>query len=249
MGNEDDFVGSIGEHAADHRISFGEVDADEATFAGGVGVGGQGGLLNLAGLGGHDQEVVFVELGMREHGRDLFAFIEGEERFDGLAFGDAAAFGDLVDLFGHTLAVGGDEQDIVVGLGSEEMLHKILFVSIGADDAFAAAFLRAEIGHAGAFDEPEVRDCDDHAFIRDDIFHPEFANGVADFGFTRGGVFLPGGDELFFDDVEEETLGSEDGAESFDELHESLVFFFDLFAFESGELVETKLENGVGLFL
>ena len=41
----------------------------------------------------------------------------------------------------------------------------------------------------------------------------------------------------------------EDGTELFDQGHESEVFFFDLTSLEAGELVETQLEDGVGLYL
>ena len=44
-----------------------------------------------------------------------------------------------------------------------------------ADDALAAAALRAKRAHRGAFDEAAVRDADDAAFVGDQILHVDLA--------------------------------------------------------------------------
>ena len=62
------------------------------------------------------------------------------------------------------------------------MLDEIAFFLLGrafarghADHAFAAAALRAKCADRGAFDKPAVRDADDAAFVRDEIFHVDLA--------------------------------------------------------------------------
>ena len=62
------------------------------------------------------------------------------------------------------------------------MLDEILVVSVCADDAFAAAFLRTVVDDWSAFDETEMRNRDDAALVGDDIFHAEFAESGGDFG-------------------------------------------------------------------
>lgn len=247
--NEDEFVVAGGEHAADHGVTFGEVDTDEAGLARGVGVVGERGLLNGAGLGRHDEVAVGDEVGHGEHGGDLFAFVEGEEGFDGFALGGAVALGDVVNFLRHALAVAGDEEDVVVGGGGEEVLHKILFVGFGTDDALAAAFLGAVVGDGGAFDEAEVGDGDDAAFVGDDVFHAEFAGGGDDLGFALVAVFVLHGEELGLDDFHQAGVGLEDLAEVGDQVLKFEVFGFDLAALQAGELVEAEFEDGVGLAL
>ena len=79
VGDEDEFVVARGDDTADEVVTLGEVDADEAGLAGGVGVVGEGGLFDDALLGRHDEVAVAGELLEAEHGGDLFAFVESEE--------------------------------------------------------------------------------------------------------------------------------------------------------------------------
>ncbi len=130
-----------------------------------------------------------------------------------------------------------------MGLGGEEMFYEIFIVGVGSDDAFTAAFLGAEVSDAGAFDEAEVGDGDHHALVGDDVFHAEFADGVTDLGFAGGGEFGAGFGEFFLNQVQQDTFGTEDGAEFLNEDHEATVFFFDLVALEPRELVEAQFDD------
>ena len=64
----------------------------------------------------------------------------------------------------------------------EEMLDEIALFFLGrafarghADDAFAAASLRAKRADRGALDEAAVGDADDAAFVGDEILHVDLA--------------------------------------------------------------------------
>ena len=64
----------------------------------------------------------------------------------------------------------------------EEVLDEIAFVLLGrafarghADDAFAAAALRAVGADGGALDEAVVRERDDDAFVGDEVFDGDLA--------------------------------------------------------------------------
>jgi hypothetical protein len=238
-----------GEHGADDAVALGEVDADEAALAGAVGVVGERALLDDAALGGHDEEAVLGEVLHAKHGGDLFALGEPEEGGDGLALRGAGALGDVVDLLRMALADAGEEEDVVVRRGGEEVLHEVLLVGLGADDALAAALLRAVVGDGGALDEAEVGDGDDAALVGDDVLHAELAGGADDLGAAGRGVFRLHLAKLLLDQGHEHGLGLEDRAELRDELHQGEVFGLDLAALETGELVEAKLEDGVGLAL
>ncbi len=59
-----------------------------------------------------------------------------------------------------------------------------------ADDAFAAAPLRAIFADVGALDQAGVGDGDDDTFVGDQVFDRDFALVGNDLGHTRRGVFL-----------------------------------------------------------
>jgi hypothetical protein len=111
-----------------------------------------------------------------------------QEGGDGLALRGAGALGHVVHLLRMALADVREEQDVVVRAGGEEPLHEVVLVRLGADDALAAAFLRAVVGDGGALDEAEVGDGDDAALVRDDVLHAELAERADDLGAARRGV-------------------------------------------------------------
>jgi hypothetical protein len=59
--------------------------------------------------------------------------------------------------------------------GEEPFSTKVVLVGLGADDALAAAFLRAVFGDGCALDEAEVGDGDDATLVGDDVLHAELA--------------------------------------------------------------------------
>ena len=116
-------------------------------------------------LRGHDEVVLVGEVLHADHGGDLLALGEAQEAGDRLALGGAGALGDVVDLLGVALAGAGQEEDVVVRRGGEEVLDEILLVGLGADDALAAALLGAVVGDGRALDEALVGDGDDAALV------------------------------------------------------------------------------------
>jgi hypothetical protein len=142
---------------------------------------------------------------------------EAEEGRDGLALGGAGALGDVVDLLRVALAGAREEEDVVVRRGGEEVLDEVVLVGLGADDALAAAFLRAVFGDGRALDEAEVGDGDDAALVGDDVLHAELALGVDDLGAAGRGVLCLHLEQLLLDQGEELGLGVEDAAELLDQ--------------------------------
>ena len=105
-----------------------------------------------------------------------------EQIRDGAAFGGAAHFRNFVNFLDVGAARFGEEHQVIVRGRGEEMLDEIAFLFLGrafarrhADDAFAAAPLRAERADRGALDESAVRDADDAALVGDEILHVDLA--------------------------------------------------------------------------
>lgn len=249
MGDEDDFVMSVGEADADEFVSLFDFDGDDAASAE-VCVFGEVGFFDDAGGGSHDEVFLVAEVFDADEGGDFFAGLHFEDVGEGFAFCGASHFGDFVDFFDVDAAGVGEEHEVVVCGGGEKMFDEIrrlsrfggVAVAVGffgdhADDAFAAAALSAVAADGGAFDVAGVGDGDDAAFVGDEVFDVDFAFVGDDLGAAGVGVFFFNFLEFFFDDVEDFFLAGEDAAKFFDELDDFEIFLFDFVAFESGELV------------
>ncbi len=112
-------------------------------------------------------------------------------------------------------------------------LFRRAFARGHADDAFAAAALRAESADRGAFDETAVGDADDAALVRDEILHVDLAFIGNELGQTRGGVLVADLAQLFLDDLKDAHLFRENVAQVLDRFDERFVFVDDLFALQS----------------
>ena len=127
------------------------------------------------------------------------------------------------------------------------MLDEVLFALFHADDALAAAALRAVGADGGALDVALVRDGDDAGFVGDEVFDVDLALVGHDVGAARVAVLLFDFEQLGLHDAHELLLAGEQALEVLDALDEFEVFLLDLVAFEAGELVEAHLEDGVAL--
>ena len=138
----------------------------------------------------------------------------------------------------------------------EEMLDEIALFFLRRplarrhpDHALTAAALRAECAHRRAFDETAVGDADDAAFVGDEIFHVDLAFIDRELSQTRRPMFIPQFAQLFFDNGENALLFGQNVAQVLDRLDQVLVFVVDLVPLEAGQLIQTKIENLVGLVL
>src|ERR1017187_4549014 len=169
VADEHDLVLPGREDASDQGVALLELDAAEAALAGGVRVVGEVRLLGDPGLRRHDDMERAREVLHAEHGRDLLPLGQPQEARDRLALGGAGPLGHVVDLLGVALPRVREEQDVVVGARREQVLDEILVVCLRPDDALAAAPLGAVVGDSCALDEPQVRDRDDAALVRDHV--------------------------------------------------------------------------------
>ena len=95
-----------------------------------------------------------------------------------LAFADGGGIGNLVDLEPVDAALVGEDQQVGVGGGDEEVFDEILRARAHADAAFAAARLAAIGIDRGALQVAAVGDGDGHVFHRDQIFETDLAGDL-----------------------------------------------------------------------
>ena len=173
-------------------------------------------LFDDAALGGEDDVLVFVPgffVGLlalnADGGGDFFAGLELEEIGDAAAFGGAAHLGDLKDALDVAPAFLGEEHEVIVRGGGEEVLDEIAvllrlpFAGLHAHDAFAAAALGAVGGDGGALEEAVVGDGDDGALIGDEVLHGDLALRGGDLGAARVAVLLLNLAQLVLDDFQD----------------------------------------------
>ena len=126
----------------DQLVSFVQLDGNNAPFHRPA-VGREGRFLHRAVLGRHDQELLVGEFADRQAtGHALFGVLQREQIDDRPPAAGAALQRQIVDLLPMHAAPIGEEQQIGVRAGDEEMLDVVLFVRLDPRDPFAAAVLR-----------------------------------------------------------------------------------------------------------
>ena len=160
----------------DQLVVFLELDGDDAALERPA-VGLQLGLLHQALARGHHQVVVgLVEVADGAAVGDLFVLGQVEQVHDRPAFALARQLRQVVHLLPVDLALVGEEQQVVVRAGDEQVLDRIFFVGLGAFDALAAAALGAVDAGRRALDVAVVRDRDDHRLFFDQVFEVDLAD-------------------------------------------------------------------------
>ena len=104
-----------------------------------VAVGREHRLLHRALPGGEDQALVVGELAHRHQRRDLLVRLDGDAVDDRLPSRRAARLRDLVHLEPVELPRVGEEQQVVVRAGDEEVLDPVVVLEVGAVEPAPAA--------------------------------------------------------------------------------------------------------------
>ena len=169
-------------------------------------------FLHQAVAGGEeDVLVLFFEIAHGEHGLYGFAGLQADQVADVLAFSGGADVGDFVDLEPVDAALVGEDENVGVRGGDEEMLDEILVARLHAGAARASAALHAVGGDGRALHVAGVADGDGDLLVGDEIFEDDFGGFVFDARAALVAVELLHFFEFFDDDVAQLLLGAEDG--------------------------------------
>src|SRR3989475_5434104 len=142
LGGDHHLARAVGAARGDHGVAVLEPDGLDATGPR-VRVGLELGLLHLALLGAEEDVAARAELPHWHAGGDGLALAEGQEIHHRLALGLASAFRNLVHLQPVHLAQVGEEEEIGVRRGDEEILDDVLLFRFHARHTLAAAPLAA----------------------------------------------------------------------------------------------------------
>src|SRR3989441_538842 len=175
------------------------------------------------------------------------ALAEREEVDHGLALGLPAALRDLVDLQPVHLAQSGEEEEVRVRRGDEEVLDDVFLFRLHARHALAPAALAAVGLDVRALDVPRARDGDDHFLVGEQVLDGEVGRAVDDLRAPGVAILVADGDQLLLDDGHELGVGGEDALQLLDEGQHLLVLFDDLVTLELGQALQAHVENSLGL--
>ena len=207
------------------------------------------GLLHLALAGDEDDEATRGEVAHRHAGGHALALAQRQEVHHGLALGLAPALGDLVDLEPVHLAEVGEEQQVGVGGGDEQVLDDVLLLRLHPGHALAAPPLASVGLHVGALDVAGARDGDHHLLVGQQVLDGQLGGLGQDLRAPPVAVLLLDGQQLVPDEPHQLGLGGQDALQLLDELQDLLVLLDDLLALEGGQPSELHVEDGLGLDL
>ena len=134
----------IGNGHPNEMISLIQTHRDNAGLAR-VGKTGQRRLLDRASGSGHKDEMLLVKLFHRQDGRNFFIFFKREQINNRLAARCARAFWRLINLQPIHAATAGKTQNVIMGIGDKQAIHKIIVLDSSRLLTPPAALLRPVI--------------------------------------------------------------------------------------------------------
>ena len=143
---------------------------DQAVLAD-VGEQGKRAFLHHALPRHHEQIGLLLKFRNWEYSGNLLIPFQLQEVHNRRSLGSPPGFGELIALLHIDLALGGEEQQIVMRGRDKHILHKILLLGGQAGDALAAPLLGPVVIAAGALDIAVVRQRDHHFFLLDELIH------------------------------------------------------------------------------
>jgi len=178
---------------------------------------GQRRLLDHAASRAHHDELVFLELLDRQRRRDFLAWFHRDEIRDRLALAVRADVGNFVHLQPVRPAAVGEDHDVGVRRGDEEVADEIFVARAHADAPLAAAALIPVGGDRRPFDIAGVADGNGHILFGDQRLDAQLARLAFDnLGAAIVAVLLAYGFELVDDDLHQQPFARENGAEPLD---------------------------------
>ena len=210
-----------------------------------AGVEGGIGAFDHAVLRHKEEGLLLGEAAHGEHSGHPFAVGEGQKVVHVHALGRTASFRNLVDPELVHASLVGEEAEVLVVRGGEEVLHAVILARVERGDALAAPVLLLVVGEARALHVAAPREGDDNLVVGDEI-HGVEAPGLLlhDIAPAGRGVVLPDVRDLVADDAPEHVHVGEDGLVPGDILQQAVVLGLNFLALQAGEALQAHVEDG-----
>src|SRR6266536_1491399 len=147
-------------------------------------------LLDHSLAGDHHGILAFGELANRDHARDLLARRQADQVDDGLAFARRRGVGDLMDFQFIDLPLVGEEHQIAVGRGDEDVRDDVLRPRAHAPAPGPAAPLRFIHRQRRALDVARKCQRDHHVLVGYQVFERQLDAAIDDLRAALVGVIL-----------------------------------------------------------
>ena len=246
VGGDQDILLAVGQAHVDEQVIFCQAERAQAGLADVLQVA-QDDALDNAAAGDKDHVLVVGKFPDGEHGRDLLAGLDLQEVYDVLPLCGAAGLGDLVSLELVDLAVVGEEQDIVMGGGREDIAHKVLLAGGHGVDAAAAAALGAVSRGGHALDIARVGEGIGRVLLLNEVLNVNLIGDSRDLGAALVGIGRADFAQLGLDDLEDIVVGGQDLVVRGDLALNLAVFLVELFLLQAGQAAKAHVDDGLGL--
>ena len=157
--------------------------------------------------------------------------------------------GQLVDLLAVDTAAIGEEQQVRVGRGDEQVLDVVVVLERRATKSLAPAPLGAVRRDGQSLDVSAARDRDNHLLLGDEVLKVDLALARDDFRTSFVGEPFPKCEDLLPDDGHDPGFVTENGPQARDLHLELLMLVADGVAFELGEPLQAQVEDRARLHL
>ena len=206
--------------------------------------------LDRAALGGHEEiERLVVDRAGVDDGLDLFAGLDLQDIHEVRALGGLAGLGDVIALLAEDTAGVGEEEQIVVRRGREDIDDGVLLAGRDALLAHAAAALGVILAQRRALDVAGLSQCEDAGLLVDQILDVDLVLDLLDLGEAVVAELVGDGLQLIFQDRADEGIVGEHLLIIADLLFEFLVLGLELFPVETLQSPEAHVEDRLGLDL
>src|SRR5208337_3177429 len=180
-GDEDDLI-AVGDAGGHEFVSGFDVDGVDPVGAHVHELAQLGFFYQAVAGGEEDVFIFFFEVAHGQHGADGFAGLQADQVADVLAAAGGAYVGNFVDLEPVDAAFVGEDENVSVGRGDEEVFDEIFVAGLHAGAAGATTALHAVGGDRRALHVAGVAEGDGHLLVGDEIFQNDFGGFVFDAG-------------------------------------------------------------------
>src|SRR5579863_185269 len=246
---QDDVAGAVGKVDRQELVARIEIDCQEPV-APDVGELFELRLLDDAVPSDHDEVLLALELVDRKCRGHLFAGREGQQIDQRRAASLPRRIGDLVPSQAIDAAFIGEEEDVVVRLGDEEVAYHVLALEVrDAGYAAAAAALRSERIQGDALDITADRIGDDDVDVRRERLDRYLVFGRLDGGAPLVAEALLDVERLAPDDLRDAPRAPQDVFQLRNRFDQLGVFILDLLALQANEGAQAHIDDRLCLKL
>ncbi len=233
---------AVGDCNPDQMVVFVQIDRDDAALHR-TGEIIQGSLLHRAIGGGEEYIFILDELAHRQHRVDLLASFQRQQIHDRPAARNTAALRHFIDLEPIHAAAIGETQNVIMGIGDEQIVDEIVFLGRGGLLAATAAFLRFIFVETLRLHVAAMRQRDHYVFRRNQVFHAHVlgvrddlaAALVAELRFHRN--------QFVVDDLRHALRLGKDVEQVGNLVHHFAVFADDLVLLQTGQALQAQFQN------